>query len=156
MGNPGDRKEYQLTSKNLLIFSTRKILPNKYASSAIKSVIPSPIKQQFSSHHPIQASFVAEVIAVVLLFLTSDFMYSHAMLMLINQCLLNVVFSIAKVLDGQSSPKVLPTFYYPHLPTLFGKIFSTLPFFFFFFSNLINFQLTPRKFGLCGLCVNQI
>ena len=156
MGNPGDRKEYQLTSKHLLIFPTRKILLNKYASSAIKSVIPPSIKQQFSSHHPIQASFVAEVITVVSLLLTSGFMYSHAMLILINQCLLNVVFCIAKVLDGQSSPEVLPTFLLSSSSnTIWKTLFHTL-IFFFFFSNLINFQLTPCKFGLCGLCVNQI
>ena len=42
------------------------------------------------------------------------------MLILINQCLLNVVFSITKTLNGQIYPK--QHFYYPHLSMLFGKL----------------------------------
>ena len=60
-------------------------------------------------------------------------MYSHAMLILINQCLLNVVFCIAKVLDGQSSPEVLPTFLLSSSSnTIWKTLFHTLIFFFFF------------------------
>ena len=47
------------------------------------------------------------------------YMYTHVMLILINQCLLNVVFSITKALNGQISPK--QHFYYPHLSMLFRK-----------------------------------
>ena len=39
------------------------------------------------------------------IFLKSGFMYTHVMLILINQCLLNVVFSMTKALNGQNSPK---------------------------------------------------
>ena len=64
----------------------------KFTSSTIESVIPSP------SNYPIQASFV--VVAMALhRFLTSGFMYTCVVLMLINQCLLNVVFSMIKVLN---------------------------------------------------------
>ena len=41
MGNPGDGGKSQPTAKNLLIFPTRKILLNKFTSSAMKSVTPS-------------------------------------------------------------------------------------------------------------------
>ena len=119
MGNLGDVEESHPKAKCLLIYSTRKIPFNKFTSSAIKSVIPSSIKWQFLSNYPIQASFSTVVIAVVSFFLTSDFMYRHIMLVLINRCLLNVVFSLTKALNGQSSPK--ENFYSPHLSVLFGK-----------------------------------
>ena len=48
MGSPGDMGESQPAAKNLLIFSTRKTLLNKFISSAIKKVIPSP---SYSSFH---------------------------------------------------------------------------------------------------------
>ena len=72
-----------------------------------------------------QALFVAVVISVVsFFFLTSGFMYTHVMLTLIDQCLLNVVFSMKKALNGQSSPK--QTFHSLHFPVLFGKfLFSS-------------------------------
>ena len=38
-------------------------------------------------------------------FLTSCFMYTHVMLILINQCLLNVAFSTTKALNSQSTLK---------------------------------------------------
>ena len=111
--------EYQPTAKGLLIFVTRKIPLNKFISSAIESVIHPPIKYQFSSNHSIQVSFVAVVIAVVSFFLTTGFIYTHVMLISINQCLLNLVFSMTKALSGQSYPK--QSFYYPPLSMQFGK-----------------------------------
>ena len=46
-GNPGNGGEYQLNAKNLIIFPTRKILLNKFTSSAIKNVILSPSNSNF-------------------------------------------------------------------------------------------------------------
>ena len=45
--------------------ATRKISLNRFTSSAIISVIHSPIKQQFSCNHPMQTSFLAVIISVV-------------------------------------------------------------------------------------------
>ena len=65
MGNPGDEEKSYPTAKNLLITPIRKMLLNRFKSFAAKSFISSPIKQQFSSNHPMQSSFVAVVISVV-------------------------------------------------------------------------------------------
>ena len=43
--------------------------------------------------------------AVISFFLTSGFMYTHILAIVINKCLLNVAFSMSKVLNGQSTPK---------------------------------------------------
>ena len=67
----------------------------------------------------LQPSFVAVIIAVVSFFLTSWFIYTYVLLILINQCSLNVVFSIMKELNGQSSSK--QNLHSPHLSMLFGK-----------------------------------
>ena len=58
-------------------------------------------------------------------------MYTHVMLILTDQCLLNVIFCMTKtLLNGQSSPK--QNFYSPNLSMLFLHVFliSTLPFLF--------------------------
>ena len=66
MGNPGDGEKPYPTAKNLLISPIRKFPLNRFKSFAIKSFIFSlPIKQQFSSNHPMQSSFEAVVISVV-------------------------------------------------------------------------------------------
>ena len=56
------------TSQQPKIYSSplKKILLCKFTSSAIKSITPSPIKQQFLSNHPIQDLIVGA--AVVSLF----------------------------------------------------------------------------------------
>ena len=88
--NPVDCERIPLRSKKMLIFCTRKI----------------PLtKEQFLCNHPIQTLFIVAVIAVVLLFLTSDFMYTNIMLIFINRCLLNLIFSMEKALNGQNSSK---------------------------------------------------
>ena len=51
-----------------------------------------------------QPSSIAVVGAVVLLFLTSGFIYIYAILILIHRCLLNVMFSMTIALNGQNSP----------------------------------------------------
>ena len=58
-----------------------------------------------NSNFQIQASFIAVVIVVVSFFLTSVFIYTYVMLVLINGCLLNVIFSMTKALNGRNSPK---------------------------------------------------
>ena len=111
-----------------------------------------PIKQQFSSNHPIQALLVAVVIVVVSFFVIASLMYTHVMLILINQCLLNAVFSTTIALNDQSSPK--QHFYYPHLSLLL-LLFSSFSHSLLFISNVIKFQLTPLQLGFCDLCANQ-
>ena len=88
MGNPEDGAESYPTAKNLLVSPTRKI------SVIVKKCHSFPI------------------------ILTSRFMYTHVMLILINRCLLNVVFSMIK---GQSSPKQNL-----YSPPLFSAIWKTL------------------------------
>ena len=83
-----------------------------------------PIKYKFSSNNHIQASFVTVVPAVALSFWFSLFIYTHLIPILINQCLLSVVFSMAKALNGQSSPK--QNFYFPHLSIPHEKHSKTL------------------------------
>ena len=65
MGNPGDREKSYPTTKSLLISPIRKISLNRFKPFAVKSFISSPMKQQFSSNHPMQSSLVAAVISVV-------------------------------------------------------------------------------------------
>ena len=75
----------------------------------------------------------------IIFFLTSGFMYTYVMPILINQCLLNVVFSMAKALNGQSSPSkisILPNLQCylenPASPNACFPLFHTP----FFISNL--------------------
>ena len=69
--------------------------------AAKKCPFPSPKK--FPS--PIQASFIAVVIAFLIIFLTSSFMYRYIMLILISRGLLNLICIMAKGLNDQSSSK---------------------------------------------------
>ena len=77
------------------------------------------------------AIFMKSRICSCIIFLTSGFMYTHVMLILTDQCLLNVIFCMTKtLLNGQSSPE--QNFYSPNLSVLFLHVFliSTLPFLF--------------------------
>ena len=139
MGNPGDGRECQPTTKNLLIYLTRKILVNKFTSSTIKSVIPSPSDTNFHLITLYKLHLQLQSLLLHQFFLTSGFMCAHVMLILIHQCLLNVVFSIYKSIEWSNFSQEY--FYYFHLPMLFGKIlhllmlvflFFTLPFLFLF------------------------
>ena len=123
-GKPWDGEEYWPTAKNLLISTSRKILLDKFTPSTMKSVIPSPSNSNFhlitlyklSPIHPIYPSHCCCIIFLKFRL----FMYVHVMLILINQCLLNAVFSITKTLKGQISPKY--HFYYSNLSMLSGKL----------------------------------
>ena len=79
---------------------------------------------------------------------TSGFMYTCVMLILINWYLLNVVFSMTKALNGQSSPK--QNFRSPHLSMLIEKpcfsfcVFSSISYSLFYFKLYkISTDLTP-------------
>ena len=99
-------------------------------------------------------SFLFHQIAIFISSLYTSFICSCShcccMLILINQCLLNVVKFIP------SNISIIPTFrcYLENSASLnaYLPLFHTP----FFISNLIKFQLTPLQFGLCGLCANQI
>ena len=75
----------------------------------------------------------------LLLYHFFSFMYTWIMLILINQCLLDVVFSMIKALNGQSSPK--QNLYSPHLSMLLGKPCFSLWFFSSFSHFLFYFKL---------------
>ena len=86
-------------------------------------------------------------------------MYAQVLLVLIYQCLLNIVFSINKALNGQISSKC--HLYYPHLSMLFensASLNACFPLFrtSFFISNLIKLQLTPLQLRPCSLFANQM
>ena len=134
MGIPRDCAEYQPTAKNLKISPSIKIF--------LKNV-HLPLAQQFLSHHSIEALFVAVVIAAIFFFFFKSRLYmnTHVMLILINQCLLNVVFSITKALTGQISPKY--HFYYFHPSILFRKLCFCLSLFssFLKFLFISNFKI---------------
>ena len=82
------------------------------------------------------------------------------MLILINRCLLNGVFSKTKISNGQSSLK--QNFYSPHRSMLLKKLCLSLCLFlsfsyrFFYFKLYINFQLILLQLGLRSLSTNQI
>ena len=89
--------------ENLLISPTRKILLNKLTYFPIKSVIPSPSNSNFHVITP--DNFICSCShSCKIIFLTSTFMKTHVMLILINQYLLNVFFSMTKALNCQNSP----------------------------------------------------
>ena len=72
-----------------------------------------PVQQQKNAHFPHQKNpphqyelqFIAVVIAAVLFFLTSSFMYRYIMLILISWGLLNLICSMTKALNDQNSFK---------------------------------------------------
>ena len=66
-------------------------------------------------------------------------MYTHVRLVLINQCLLKVAFSMTKALNGQSSPK--QSFHSLHLSMLFGKPCFSSCLFSSFSHSLFYFKL---------------
>ena len=147
-------------SQKFTHFPTRKIFLHRLIYIFhYQKYLSSLIKQQFSCNHPMQALFVSAVISVVSFFNVRLYIHIfHAIL--INQCLLNVAFSITsmvKAINGQSTSKQIPsTFqYYLKKPASSHSCFLLLhtP---FFILNLIKFQMTPLHLEFCGLCANQI
>ena len=119
MGNHGDGGESYPMAKNLLICTTMKVPLNIFDLHLLISEVLFLLHQQLSSNHPMQSSFAAAVFFLASVFLNSGLMYTHAMLILINRCLLNLVFSMTKELNGQGLCK--KSFHYLHLSMLFGR-----------------------------------
>ena len=117
-----------LTTKKLLISTTIKISFNKFTSSAIKSVIPSPSNSNF--HLITLCNFHLQLYLLLLyhFFHFSGFMYRQLMQILIGGVLLNVVISMTKALY---SP---PTF------KATQKTLLLLMLVFLFFTLLFSFQ----------------
>lgn len=95
-------------------------------------------------NHPIQDLFIAAVIAVLSLFLSSCYMYAYITLVLINQCVLNIIFSMAKALNGQNSSKQNlqdPSRTFKAIGKTLLKLLSVFLFFssLLFVSNFLNF-----------------
>ena len=156
MENPGDREEFHLTAKSLLISPTRKTLLNKFTSSVIKNAISSPSNSNFHLITLCKLHLWLQPLLLYQFCINFRFTYRCVTLILINWCLLNVVFSITKALIGQNSPK--QNFYSSHLLMLPVSPYACFPFFHtpFFISNFIKLQLTPLQLGFCGLSANQI
>ena len=93
MKNLGNGKKSIQTAKCLLIYFTRKIPINRFIFSTMKSIIPSQSNINF---------YVITLCKLIrsrnhfccTTFLTEGFMYTDVMLILINQYLLNVAFSM--------------------------------------------------------------
>ena len=120
MGNIGDEGEYQPTAKIYLYPPLEKSsLINLHLPLSKVLFLLHQIAIYISSPY---TSFICSCshCCCFTFFNLRLYMYAHVMLILINQCLLNVVFSITKALNGQISPK--QHFYYPHLSMLFGKL----------------------------------
>ena len=95
----------------------------------------------------------------IFFFLTSGFMYTYAMLILINGYLLNAIFSITKELNGQNSSQ--KSFHFPHLLRLFWKLWSSWCFFFsfclfLFHSKLYKIPPATLHFSFHALRANRI
>ena len=89
-----------------------------------------------------------------IIFLTSAFMYTYVMAIFINRCLVNVVFSVTKALNGQNSLKqnlnVLSK-----SPASLNACFplALTP---FFISIFIKSQLIPLQLHFDGLRADQL
>ena len=147
MGNPGDGGEYQPTAKSLLIFPPEKFsLINLHLALSKVSFLPH--KQQFSFNYPVKLHLQLQSLLLYHFCLNSSFMYSHAMPILINRCLMNFVLSTIKALNSQSSPPFNSNL----SPNPCFPLFNTP----FFISNFIKVQLTSVQLGLHDLYANQI
>ena len=107
------------TAKTLFIFPSRKIPLTKFTSSLMKSIISFSQISNFRVMTECKLHLLVVFVAVSL-YLTLGFLYTCVMLTFINRCLLNVVFSMTKALNGQNSPK--QNFHSPH----FIAIWKTL------------------------------
>ena len=128
------------TGKIVLIYPTRKIPLMKFTLLSKVSLLPHEIVSFYlicSCSHGYCIIF--------------SFQASCVVLILINRCLLNVVFSMTNALNDQSSSK--QNFCPLHLSILMRVFlfFSTT-----FFSHFMKFHLTSLQLGLHGLSANQI
>ena len=78
------------------------------------------IQYQLSCNHSIQVLLIAVAIVAVPFFSASGFMYRYIMLILINGCLLNLIFCMIKALNYRSSSKYSFKHLF-HLSVLYGK-----------------------------------
>ena len=130
-----EEKSYPI-AKNLLIYPSEKP-PLIYLNLSQSKVHFFPIKQQFSSNHPMQSSFVAAVISYWMLPLAWQ---KHWMIEALPP-------------SKMSIPSILP--FPPSLQSYFenpASIIACFPLFHtpFFISNFMKFQLTSLQVGICG------
>ena len=102
--------------------------------------------QQFSCNHSIQ--IMAVVTDTASFFFNSGFMYTYILLTSINRWLLNLIFIMAKALNGQNSSPLFNVIWKRVLFLLFTL--SLFPF------KLYKFLLTPLQLLLHNLRANQI
>ena len=156
MGNRGDGEKSYSTAKNLHISSIKKISINK--SFAVKKFNSCPIKQQFSSNHPRQSSFVAAVNSVVS-YLNFRFYVHTSHANLTNQCLLNIFFSMTKAWMIEALPSKISISSLP--PMLLRKLyfyrclFSSFSLCFFYY-KLYKISTDSTPIGILWLWENQI
>ena len=120
MGNPVDGAKFYPTPKNVLIFPIKKTLFNR--SFAIKSFICSP------SNSSVHVITLCNLYLKLQSFLLYHILYFRIYVQtcyanLTNQCLLNVAFSMTKVLNNRSSPKENFDFFHLSIPSLSPELF---------------------------------
>ena len=132
-GNPKALRRIPANSQKFKNFPFHKNLLEKRTSSTSTAIFISSLYRSFicSCSHCCYIFFF--------FFKSRLYMNTHVMLILINQCLLNVIFSITKALTGQISPKY--HFYYFHLLMLFRKLCFCLSLFSSFLNFLFYFKL---------------
>ena len=154
MEKTGDGEEFHLTAKSLLISATRKTLLNKFTSSVIKNAIYSPSNSNFHLITLCKLHLWLQPLLLYQFCINFRFTYRCVTLILINWCLLNVVFSITKALIGQNSPK--QNFYSSHLLMLLEKPCFSLCLFSFFSHSVFYFKFyktstNPTPVGILWL-----
>ena len=100
-----------------------------------------PIKQQFSSNHPMQSLFVAAVISLVSFFKFQALKASQKHWMTEWWEAKQNFHSLPPMLF-ENSASIIAYFPLFHIP--------------FFISHFVKFQLTPLQLGFCGFWANQI
>ena len=98
-----------------------------------------PMKQQFSSNHPMQSSFVAAVISVVSYFKLQAFCTQHRMIeALPSKISIPSTFAFPPSLQRyfENPASIIACFLLLHTP--------------FFISTFLKFQPTPLQLGICG------
>ena len=138
MGNRQRWEKSHLTTKNLIISPNRKFSLDSLTSSAIESVIPSPSNNKFHLITLYKLYFQLQSL-LLHIFIGSNFMYTHVILILINQCVFKIVFSMIKALNSQGSPKQNFCFS-PHFNAIW-KVLLLLMLVFLFFKHPFLFLI---------------
>ena len=134
----------QMLLENLVNWGKSCPASKKFLTSRTSKILLT--NQQFSCNHSIQ--IMAVVTDTASFFFNSGFMYTYILLTSINRWLLNLIFIMAKALNGQNSSPLFNVIWKRVLFLLFTL--SLFPF------KLYKFLLTPLQLLLHNLRANQI